>query len=96
LTINRLAKDMLMDRTTVGRTILPPERDGLIRIEPAANDLRTKELHLTKAGEKRLRTAKKGWSEAQARFETAFGPKRAADLRSMLRAVAAIEFEADV
>jgi hypothetical protein len=37
-----------MDRTTVGRNILPLERDGLIRIEPAANDLRTKELHLTK------------------------------------------------
>jgi DNA-binding MarR family transcriptional regulator len=94
LTINRLAKDMVMDRTTVGRNILPLERDGLIRIEPAANDLRTKELHLTKAGEKRLRTAKKAWSEAQARFETTFGPKRAADLRSMLRAVAATEFEA--
>jgi DNA-binding MarR family transcriptional regulator len=94
LTINRLAKDMVMDRTTVGRNILPLERDGLIKIQPAANDLRTKELHLTKAGEKRLRTAKKGWSEAQARFETTFGPKRAADLRSMLRAVAATEFEA--
>ena len=84
----------MIDRTTVGRNILPLERDGLIRIEPAANDLRTKELHLTKACEKRLRTAKKGWSEAQARFETTFGPKRAADLRSILRAVAATEFEA--
>jgi len=60
--------------------------------ERAANDLRTKELYLTKAGEKRLRIAKKGWSEAQAQFETTFGPKRAADLRSMLRAVAATEF----
>jgi len=31
--------------------ILPLERDGLIRIEPAANDLRTRNVHLTKACE---------------------------------------------
>jgi DNA-binding MarR family transcriptional regulator len=93
LTINRLAEDMVMDRTTLGRNILPLERYGLIRIEQAASDRRAKELHLTKAGKKRFQAAIKEWSEAQARFETTFGPKRAADLRSMLRAVAATEFE---
>jgi DNA-binding MarR family transcriptional regulator len=31
LTINTLARDMVMDRTTLGRNILPLERDGLIR-----------------------------------------------------------------
>jgi DNA-binding MarR family transcriptional regulator len=36
LTINALAEDMVMDRTTLGRNILPLERDGLIRVEPAA------------------------------------------------------------
>src|SRR5260370_428682 len=30
LTINALAEDMVMDRTTLGRTILPLERDGLM------------------------------------------------------------------
>jgi len=95
LTINMLARDMVMDRTTLGRNILPLERDGLIRIEPDPNDRRAKALHLTKAGEKRLEAARKGWSEAQARFETTFGPKRAADLRSILRAVVATDFEAD-
>jgi DNA-binding MarR family transcriptional regulator len=92
LTINTLARDMVMDRTTLGRNILPLERDGLIRIEATASDRRAKELHLTKAGEKRLQAAGKGWSEAQARFETTFGPRRAADLRTMLRAVVASEF----
>ena len=95
LAINRLAENMVMDRTTLGRNILPLERDGLIRIEPDPNDRRAKALHLTKAGEKRLEAARKGWSEAQARFETTFGPKRAADLRSILRAVVATDFEAD-
>jgi DNA-binding MarR family transcriptional regulator len=94
LTINALASEMVMDRTTLGRNILLLERDGLIRIETAANDRRAKQLQLTKAGEKRLQAAVKGWTEAQARFESTFGSKRAADLRSMLRAVSAADFSA--
>src|SRR5882724_6751288 len=57
LTINALAEDMVMDRTTLGRNILPLEREGLISIEPTASDRRAKELRLTKAGEKRYREA---------------------------------------
>src|SRR6516164_9410842 len=56
MTINALAKEMVMDRTTLGRNVLPLERDGLIKIEASATDGRAKELHLTKAGEKRLFT----------------------------------------
>jgi DNA-binding MarR family transcriptional regulator len=92
LTINALADEMAMDRTTLGRNILPLERDGLIRIEPVASDRRAKELHLTKAGENRLQAARKGWSAAQAQFERVFGAKRATDLRALLRAVIASEF----
>jgi DNA-binding MarR family transcriptional regulator len=92
LTINALAEDMLMDRTTLGRNILPLERDGLIRVAPAASDRRAKDLHLTKAGEKRFLAALKRWSAAQARFDTVFGAKRGADLRALLRAVVASEF----
>jgi DNA-binding MarR family transcriptional regulator len=54
LTIAGLAHEMVTDRTTLGRNILPLEREGLIRIEPAASDRRAKELHLTKASEKRV------------------------------------------
>jgi DNA-binding MarR family transcriptional regulator len=92
LTINALARATVMDRTTLGRNILPLERDGLIRVEATASDRRAKELNLTKAGEKRLQAARKRWSEAQARFETTFGPRRAAELRTMLRVVVASEF----
>jgi DNA-binding MarR family transcriptional regulator len=88
LTINRLARDMVIDRTTLGRNILPLEREGLIRIEATPSDQRAKELQLTKAGEKRLQAAHERWSEAQARFETTFGPRRAVGLRKILRAVA--------
>lgn len=48
MTINALAADMVMDRTTLGRNILPLERDGLIAIERAASDRRNKALHLTR------------------------------------------------
>jgi DNA-binding MarR family transcriptional regulator len=89
MTINALAKEMIMDRTTLGRNVLPLERDGLIRIEASASDGRAKELHLTKAGEKRLLAGREAWERAQARFDSRFGAKRAADFRAMLRAVVA-------
>ena len=89
LTINALAKDMVMDRTTLSRNVLPLERDGLIKIQASAADGRAKELQLTKAGEKRLQAGREAWARAQARFETGFGAQRAADLRAMLRTVIA-------
>jgi DNA-binding MarR family transcriptional regulator len=94
LTINALAKDMVLDRTTLGRNILPLERDGLIKIEASAADRRAKALHLTKAGEKRLQAGREAWRQAQSRFETQIGAKRAADFRAMLRAVVASDFRA--
>src|SRR6516162_9685071 len=92
MTINALAKEMVMDRTTLGRNVQPLERDGLIKIEPSAIDGRAKDLHLTNAGEKRLFAGRKAWEHAQARFESRFGVKRAADFRAMLRAVVASDF----
>jgi DNA-binding MarR family transcriptional regulator len=92
LSINALAADMVMDRTTLGRNILPLQRDGLVRIEPDVADRRAKVLHLTKAGEKRLQAAREKWAVAQERFETVFGRRRAAELRALLRATVAGEF----
>ena len=92
LSINALAADMVMDRTTLGRNILPLQRDGLVRIEPDVADRRAKVLHLTKAGEKRLHAAREKWAVAQERFETVFGRRRAAELRALLRATVAGKF----
>lgn len=96
MTINALAKEMVMDRTTLGRNAQPLERNGLIKIETSATDGRAKELHLTKAGEKRLVAGREAWERAQARFESRFGAKRAADFRAMLRAVVASDFAAEL
>jgi DNA-binding MarR family transcriptional regulator len=92
LTITALAAEMVMDRTTLGRNILPLSRDGLIRIEPAPLDRRSKQIRVTRRGEQRLDAAVKGWTEAQARFEAAFGRIRTSELRALLGAVAATQF----
>ena len=91
MTINALAAEMVMDRTTLGRNILPLERDRLIEIRPGRNDRRSKELHLTSAGTERLQRARAAWREAQTQFATAFGEQRTAALRTMLRSVTATE-----
>jgi DNA-binding MarR family transcriptional regulator len=85
MTINALAAELVMDRTTLGRNILPLQRDGLIAAGPGKADRRSKELRLTDAGVARCRDALKGWREAQARFEGAFGVKRAKELRALLQ-----------
>jgi DNA-binding MarR family transcriptional regulator len=91
VTINALAAEMVMDRTTLGRNILPLERDDLIGVEQGSRDRRSKELRVTEAGEARFRAGVKGWVKAQQQFEKAFGAERTADMRSLLHAVSATE-----
>ena len=92
-TINALARELVMDRTTLGRTMLPLERDGLIAIRDGTLDRRSKELTLTKAGAVRLQRAARLWVEAQKEFEERFDPRRAADLRGLLSEVVACDLE---
>ena len=87
VTINVLARELVMDRTTLGRTILPLQRQGLVAVRPGQSDRRSKELHLTGAGAARLRLARKGWAKAQTRFEHAYGAGKASALRDLLRKV---------
>jgi DNA-binding MarR family transcriptional regulator len=95
MTINALAAELVMDRTTLGRNILPLQRDGLIAIDRGDSDRRSKELHLTPRGIARFEAGRKAWQKAQVRFETAFGAKRAKALRTLLHAVATGDGRAD-
>ena len=76
---------------SLGRTMLPLERDGLISIKDGILDRRVKELAVTKAGTERLQRAAKLWVEAQKEFEERFGARRAADLRGLLGEVVSCE-----
>jgi DNA-binding MarR family transcriptional regulator len=86
-TINALAKDLVMDRTTLGRNILPLQRRCLIAVTKGRDDARSKELQLTKSGLARLEAASAGWAKAQAQLEGALGSDRASQLRDLLRSV---------
>lgn len=91
LTINSLADVLIMDRTTLGRNILPLKRDGLIAIVQGAVDRRSKELHLTDTGVRRLDRARAYWTAAQAGFDAAFGSHQDSELRALMRAVTTTE-----
>ena len=91
LTINRLAELVVMDRTTLGRNILPLQRDGLIAVAQGTVDRRSKELYLTDVGLKRLREAWTYWAKAQAGFDAAFGSAKDLKLRTLMRAVTSTE-----
>jgi len=88
LSINELAKSMVMDRTTLGRAVRPLERDKLLTIE-AGEDARIRRLKLTPAGQAKLKAAAAQWREAQKEFELAFGVHEAAEMRAVLRRVVA-------
>ncbi len=94
MTINTLAAELVMDRTTLGRNILPLQREGLIAVVKRKADRRSKELRLTEAGAERLRAAVEGWAEAQTRFEAVFGTNRTSELRALLHAVSASDLGA--
>ena len=88
LSINELAKLMVMDRTTLGRAVLPLERDKLLAIGGDA-DGRKRRLQITPAGQTRLKAATAKWREAQKEFELAYGVTESADLRTALQRVVA-------
>ncbi|MGH6819039.1 MAG: MarR family winged helix-turn-helix transcriptional regulator [Methylovirgula sp.] len=94
MTINTLAAELVMDRTTLGRNILPLQREGLVAVRPGKTDRRSKELQLTELGRARYEAGAERWLEAQHQFEATFGDKRTAELRALLRAVAATELGA--
>ena len=89
LSINDLAKSMVMDRTTLGRAIRPLERDELLEIG-GTDDGRRRSLRLTPAGERRLKAASAKWRDAQKEFEIAFGVSEAAKMRALMQRVVTV------
>src|SRR5260370_4674207 len=91
-TTNALAHALVMDRTTVGRNILPLQRRRLIVVKRGESDARRKELHLTRAGLARLEAGFDGWANAQAQFEGTLGNERASQLPDLLHVVVGTDF----
>ncbi|HEY4249791.1 MAG TPA: MarR family winged helix-turn-helix transcriptional regulator [Roseomonas sp.] len=65
-TVNDLAVELGMDRTTMTRNLRPLERRGLLGIHPDAEDGRVRRIVLTEAGRALLAQALPHWRAANA------------------------------
>lgn len=70
--ISRLAKSLVMDRTTLTRNLRPLQARGLVRIQ-RGQDQRTRLLTLEPPGFDLLKKALPYWREAQQNFTTGLG-----------------------
>lgn len=87
-TVNELAEELGMDRSTLGHNLRPLERDGLIALESDGADKRVRRVVVTELGRAKRRACRELWARAQSRFEEAFGTARAAELGGMLTVIA--------
>lgn len=75
VTVGKLAKMALMDRTTLTRNLSPLQRQGLVKVEPG-RDRRERVVSLTEVGAKNLMEAHHMWLEAQTSLVDRLGPER--------------------
>jgi DNA-binding MarR family transcriptional regulator len=81
-----------MDRSTLGHLLRPLEKRGLVRLQVSKQDGRSRVTALTPAGRAVLAKGRPLWESAQRRFASAFGPKTAVDLRTVLKQVAMADY----
>ena len=82
-TYGQLARDMVMDTSTIARNLQPLAREGLISLTPGP-DRRRKTVTVTDKGVDQIRTAIPLWREAQKRFVDEVGADQWANMLSGL------------
>jgi DNA-binding MarR family transcriptional regulator len=88
-TVQKLAKILVVDRTSLTRSLVPLERDNLVQSLPSV-DGRERKLALTSLGYQRLREATRLWELAQRRVAKALGPTRTRALTENLKGAAEV------
>jgi DNA-binding MarR family transcriptional regulator len=83
-TMGALASNLVIDRTTLTRNIVPLEKAGYLRVARSADDARARVILLTRAGERLIESAYPLWEEAQSKIRRALGEERFEALRSQL------------
>jgi DNA-binding MarR family transcriptional regulator len=86
--VQELAEELVLDRSTLGQNLRPLERDNFVTLLTDPRDRRVRLIALTKQGIAKFNEAKSYWEEAQERFEDVFGKDEAARLRSVLLSIA--------
>ncbi len=69
LPVSRLAAEIALDRSTMGRNLDPLERRGLVRVGIGDRDQRERVAHLTAAGMAAIEAALPYWRVAQGRID---------------------------
>jgi DNA-binding MarR family transcriptional regulator len=87
-TLTELASAMVMDRSGLGHTLGPLERDGYIAIVADADDRRWRRIVMTAQGRALHKKARVLWEKAQKRFAEVIGAGEVEKLRSRLLAIA--------
>jgi DNA-binding MarR family transcriptional regulator len=83
-TLNQLADDLVLDRSGLGHSLRPLEREGLIRLEKSSRDRRSTLVTLTDQGRERYEHAFTLWQKAQDRYASVVGEAQANRLRQFL------------
>jgi DNA-binding MarR family transcriptional regulator len=87
-TMAQLAQALVTDRSALGHSLKPLERDGLIELVEGEADRRRKHVVLSAKGKAAVVKAKPHWQKAQNRFAEVFGASASADLRATLIGIA--------
>ena len=91
-TLLELAGAQAIQISALTHALRPLVRDGLVALQPDAQDKRTKRATLTDEGKTRLKQALLAWSAVNHRVEQVLGPESAAMLRALADQVASDEF----
>jgi DNA-binding MarR family transcriptional regulator len=89
LTINELGSALVMDRSAVGHSLRPLQRDGLVSMDKDPADRRSVKVSLTDAGLRKFEEASELWADAQDRVVATLGQEPADELRGRLLDIAA-------
>ena len=87
-TVTALAHAMVMDRSGLGHTLRPLERDGYIALAQNKSDGRQRSVVLTPAGRALQKRAMPFWEKAQAHYIDVIGRETKAELQQQLLAIA--------
>ncbi len=87
-TVTELAEAMVMDRSGLGHTLSPLERDGLIALVVNKRDGRSRHVVLTLRGKTLQKKAQTLWARVQKRFTDTVGAREVSNLQELLLSIA--------
>ena len=95
VTMGRLARALLMDPTTLTRSIRPLERTGLLRVARAPPDARTKVVVITRSGERAIEAIFPAWERVLKRIRKTLGADTLRELHARLDEVLGLSGDAE-